>query len=320
MVQFAKDGNNEIITGKNPMLTIAHISDVHLAPLPRPKFYELMNKRFLGYVNWQRRKGHHQRDVLDLITKDMLTRNPGHIAVTGDLVNIALPEEFHLARNWLEELGYSPEDVTVVPGNHDAYAPFFRDPRLRHWRPFMASNDDAIRWSGEQSAAFPFVRILGRVALIGLTSARATLPGMASGWLGPRQMRKTGQLLSRLGREGFCRIVLIHHPPLPGMTGHVRALHDARRFQAVLAEHGAELVLHGHNHRNMQETLETATGPLPVIGVSSASLMHQREERYASYNLFTVTPADNGRWSISMLRRSLDPAGHFHEHQQKLMA
>lgn len=299
------------------MLTLAHLSDVHLAPLPRPQFYHLMNKRFLGYVNWQRRKGRHRRDVLDAIVNDMLTRKPGHIAVTGDLVNIALPEEFVLARLWLDKLG-SPGDVSVVPGNHDAYSPFLRDPRLRYWRPFMMSNEAGTERFGAHGLHFPFVRLLGRIALIGLTTARATLPGMASGWLGPRQMREAANILSKLGDDGYCRIVLIHHPPLPDMTSHIRGLHDARRFQTVLAEYGAELVLHGHNHRTMQEWLPTNRKPVPIIGVSSASLLHARREKCASYNLFTIE--ENGdSWTISMLTRRLDSEGQFHETYQSLI-
>ena len=40
--------------------------------------------------------------------------------MTGDLVNISLPGEYAPALAWLESLG-SPHDVTLVPGNHDAY-------------------------------------------------------------------------------------------------------------------------------------------------------------------------------------------------------
>lgn len=298
------------------MLTLAHLSDVHLAPLPRPQFYHLMNKRFLGYVNWQRRKGHHRRDVLDTIVNDMLAHKPGHIAVTGDLVNIALPDEFVLARLWLDKLG-SPDDVSVVPGNHDAYSPFLRDPRLRHWRPFMMSNEAGARHFGAHGLHFPFVRLIGRIALIGLTTARATLPGMASGWLGPRQMREAANILSRLGAEGYCRIVLIHHPPLPDMTSHIRGLHDARRFKSVLTENGAELVLHGHNHRTMQEWLSTKRKSIPIIGVSSASLLHTQPEKCASYNLFTIEENGDG-WSITMLTRRLESEGQFHETHQIL--
>ena len=101
--------------------TLAHLSDPHIPPLPRPRPGELMGKRVLGYLNWTRnRRKFHRRDVLDALVSDMKTQTPDHIAVTGDLVNLALEAEFMPARTWLEGVGPS-DRVTVIPGNHDAY-------------------------------------------------------------------------------------------------------------------------------------------------------------------------------------------------------
>ena len=101
--------------------TLAHLSDPHLPPLPSPRLSELMGKRAFGYLNWTRnRHRYHRRDVLDVLMSDLQAQVPDHIAVTGDLVNLALEAEFAPATAWLESVG-SPERVTAVPGNHDAY-------------------------------------------------------------------------------------------------------------------------------------------------------------------------------------------------------
>src|SRR5882672_8065288 len=103
------------------MFVLAHLSDPHLAPLPRPRPRELASKRLIGYLHWRRiRHLVHRTAALDAITRDLAAMRPDHVAVTGDLVNIALPSEFARARHWLEGLG-GPADVSVVPGNHDAY-------------------------------------------------------------------------------------------------------------------------------------------------------------------------------------------------------
>ena len=100
---------------------LAHLSDPHLAPLPQPRFVELFGKRATGFVNWRRkRQAIHRPEVLARIVADLKAQTPDHIAVTGDLVNLALPAEYAPARAWLDALG-SPADVTFVPGNHDAY-------------------------------------------------------------------------------------------------------------------------------------------------------------------------------------------------------
>ena len=86
-----------------------------------PRLADLAGKRALGYLNWTRnRQKFHRRDVLDALVSDMQAQAPDHIAITGDLVNLALEAEFAPARTWLESVG-APDRVTVVPGNHDAY-------------------------------------------------------------------------------------------------------------------------------------------------------------------------------------------------------
>src|SRR5687768_14674595 len=119
--------------------TLAHLSDVHLGPLPRPRSADLIGKRMFGFINWQRRRRQYSRHFLDRLMTDLAEQRPDHIAITGDLVNIALPEEFRLARAWLETIG-SPETVTVVPGNHDAYVRLRRDPGLKRWDDYMRNN------------------------------------------------------------------------------------------------------------------------------------------------------------------------------------
>src|ERR1700728_1431369 len=79
--------------------TLAHLSDPHLPPLPAPRLRELAGKRALGYLNWKRnRYKFHRRDVLDALVSDIRSQAPDHIAVTGDLVNLALEAEFVPAR------------------------------------------------------------------------------------------------------------------------------------------------------------------------------------------------------------------------------
>jgi 3',5'-cyclic AMP phosphodiesterase CpdA len=299
------------------MFTLAQLSDVHLAPLPAPRLHELMTKRAFGYLNWQRRRFQHQREVLDRLVADMLAQEPDHVAVTGDLVNIALPAEFIQARRWLEGLG-GPDAITVIPGNHDAYVPFFRNPGVRQWLPYMLPNEAGERFERSKSG-FPFVRLFGEIALICLSSARPTIPGLASGWLGWRQISRLGPILDTLGREGLCRVVLIHHPPLPGMTPWQRALHDAGAMRKVLMQHGAELVLHGHNHRAMYEVLETASGPAPIVGAPSASLSSEDPAKHAGYNLFRIARGGNGNWRIGRMFRVFDASGRPIDSHQDLL-
>lgn len=261
--------------------TLVHLSDVHLAPLSglAPQHWNV--KRGLGYINWQRgRKRLHLRSVADLMAADACAQNPDHIAVTGDLANLGLPGEYATALNWLNMLG-EPDAVSVVPGNHDIYTGRLGEMCLTTWAAYMRDNDGQIQegLAQEGPARFPYVRKLGPVALIGLNSAVPTPPFVAAGRLGEDQIRKAGDVLERLGAEGFIRVVLIHHPPLPGQTPPRRALADAEAFSATLDRAGAELVLHGHNHRQMLAWREHSSGGIPVLGVASASAAQARAHK-----------------------------------------
>ena len=284
-------------------LTLAHLSDIHLPPvLGWP--IATSAKRMLGLVNWYgRRSRQHVPATLAAIVADVLAQQPDHIAVTGDLVNLGLPAEHAVAARWLAGLG-SPAHVTAVPGNHDIYVAGDAERGVAHWQTYM-SDDTPM----PHEPPFPFVRRLGRVALIGLNSAVPTPLFHAFGRLGSDQLGRLGPILRRLGSEGLVRVVLIHHPPLPGQAKPRSALEDAAALAEVLAEHGAELVLHGHKHRAM---IASARGPLraiPVIGVPSASLgrAHGRQT-LARYNLFRIAP--DPAVPIEMVERGIaGPAG-----------
>jgi 3',5'-cyclic AMP phosphodiesterase CpdA len=94
---------------------LTHLSDPHLPPMPAASFRDLAGKRALGYLNWTRnRHKYHRREVLDALVADMQQQAPDHIAITGDLVNLALEAEFKPAHAWLESVG-APDRVTVIP-------------------------------------------------------------------------------------------------------------------------------------------------------------------------------------------------------------
>lgn len=285
------------------MFTIAHLTDPHLGPLPLVRRRDLASKRLIGYVNWQRNRAHAFDDrFLAALIEDMRASRPDHIAVTGDLVNLALREELLAARDWLAHLG-EPADVTAIPGNHDAYVPGAVDEFTRVWHPFMAGDDD----SGEV-AHFPFVRRRGPVALIGLSSAVATAPFMATGRLLADQAAALGEQLATLRDEGRFRIVLIHHPPIASLTAWSRRLIGGDRFRAEIARHGAELVLHGHNHRLHVSRLAGADGTVPVIGAASASNLPRPGHPGGAYNLYRID-GSSGNFTCTMIQRGVRHAG-----------
>ncbi len=287
--------------------TLAHFSDVHLSPITGfgPRYWNA--KRTLGLLNWQRGRKHvHERSVADRLMADAIALRTDHIAITGDLINLGLPLEYEAALSWLEALG-SPDTVTVVPGNHDVYTRLAGHPGIARWAAYMGSE--------EQSLAFPFVRRIGPLALVGLNSAIETPPFVAAGRLGAHQIEVAGEMLERLADEDVIRVVLIHHPPLPGLASARRALADAAQFARVLERAGAELVLYGHNHRerlNWHVEAEGTAGaqPIPVIGVPSASAARaHKDEPLGRYNIFTFFEGEGRRRIRYTVRGLATPGG-----------
>jgi 3',5'-cyclic AMP phosphodiesterase CpdA len=291
------------------MLLLAHISDLHFAGAPQLK--ELAGKRGLGFINWHRRRKHiHRAEILQEVTNDLKARAAEHVAVTGDLVNLSLPAEYARARAWLETLG-SPDAVTAIPGNHDIYVPQVRDGPAKSWGDYMRDDD------GAPGGAFPFLRRRGNVALIGLSSALPTAPFLATGRLGAEQLIRFADALERT-RELF-RVVLIHHPPASPAHRHLRRLTDADEFRQVLAAKGAELVLHGHDHRRSLMWLDGPRRKIPAIGAPSASARAPHgDEDAAGYHLYEID-GKPGAWRCQMVTRERGTDGIIREVERQTL-
>lgn len=235
--------------------------------------------------------------MLTAITDDIRAAEPNHIAVTGDLVNLGLDAEYDAALAWLKTLG-GPTEVTVVPGNHDAYLHRSIERYSKTWLPY-ANGDHP-----NPTMAFPFVRRRGPLALIGLSTAVPTGPFMATGRMDERQAEAFGEALAETGREGLCRVVLIHHPPLHSLTTWPRRLIGASLVRAAVAKHGAELVLHGHNHRTSVADIPGKDGSkVPVIGAAAPSILPNLRHPGGAYNLIQIDGDKGGTYRIAMTER-----------------
>ncbi len=287
----------------------AHLTDPHLPLRPgdAPPWM-LLGKRITGYLSWTGNRRHiHRPEVLDALIEDIRAQAPDHVAVTGDLANISVAGEFARAGDWLSALGPAAE-VTAVPGNHDAYARIAGEKGLDRW----AAN---MRGDGAPDAAvrFPFLRRRGPVAFIGLSTAQPTAPLMAHGTLGEDQIAALDRLLAETAEEGLCRVVMLHHPPAgKGAADWRKGLKDRDAFARVIAERGAELVLHGHIHHWVLSWLAGPGGPVPVLSAASASAADVRGAEPANWNLVRVAGGP-GAWRISAETRRLTGDGEFAE-------
>jgi 3',5'-cyclic AMP phosphodiesterase CpdA len=272
-----------------PSYTLAHLSDPHLTSLDGIDLRSIANKRLLGYLSWRRRRRHvHRREVLDAVMRDIAAAHPDVTLLSGDLTHVGLPSECEAARAWLESVG-APDRLLLVPGNHDRYVEAPWHDTLGRWSD----------WLGGEHESWPRVARRDAVALIALDCAVPSAPGLATGTLGAAQIERLRVALREARAEGRCRIVMLHHSPLP--HGHVwrKRLTDAPALLGALRDCGAELVVHGHGHHEHLERLPAGGGDMLIVAAPSAS---DAGEGRAGWNLYRVARRANG-WSVGVTLR-----------------
>jgi 3',5'-cyclic AMP phosphodiesterase CpdA len=301
-LEIDSDDHHVAVAGAD--FALAHLSDLHLSSLEGVRPRALLDKRVLGYITWRLRRRHeHRTDVLDALRTDLHAAQLDHIAVTGDLTHLGLPQEFREAAAWLARLG-RPEGITVVPGNHDAYVRESWRETFAQWSEYMRGDD--VAESAGPDDAFPSLRIRREMALIGLSTARPSAPFLATGRLGDGQLQRLDRMLEQTADSGLFRVVLLHHPPAAHTVRWRKSLLDGGALRDVLARHGVELVLHGHAHFSAATYLDAARGHL-AIGVPSASAIGTKVDRHATYHVYRIARAGAGwRLRVSVRAFSLD--------------
>ncbi|HEY4238504.1 MAG TPA: metallophosphoesterase [Kofleriaceae bacterium] len=278
-------------------MRLAHCSDLHLLSHDGAGWRALANKRWIGAANLlsNRSRHYHVAAFEDMVT-DMNALGIEHVLCTGDVTNLALRQEFEFARGKFDALVNGPANVTVLPGNHDAYvaegvplfAELFGD---------FNTPDDGWAWpastDGDDDTHWPVVRVRGDLALIGVSTSRSTPWFTAYGRIGDAQLARLRTALEDPRLAGKVRVVGIHHPPAGRRAeSRIRGLKDHAAFAEVIAAAGADLIVHGHEHRDMTEALAGPDGPVPVRGIASGTYHHNKPERTGRYRIFEI---DAGR-------------------------
>jgi 3',5'-cyclic AMP phosphodiesterase CpdA len=292
------------------MFRLAHVSDIHLSPLPNLRKRDFATKRITGYLNWRfNRKHTHGVDALTPLMNDVKAAQADHLVVTGDLVNLALGPEFLATRHWLEKVG-SPFDVSVVPGNHDAYVPGALAKACMSWTEYMNGDEGLKGQDPDPEIMFPYLRRRGPIAIIGVSSAVASAPFLATGRFREDEALEVAALLKQAKDDGLFRVVLIHHPPFRFADDASRRLYGIRLFQRTVLKAGAELVLHGHTHLNSWRMIGSGDGGIPVVGVPSASQGPGGPKPAARWNEFQIS-GEPGNWNCVWSERGITgPSGH----------
>lgn len=273
-------------------LRIAHVSDVHFLSRFGAEWRRMLfNKRITGWANVVLRRGRvHRREFLRAVLEEAATRSD-HVVVTGDITNMAHESEYLEARRLLDDVARRVE-VTVVPGNHDIYLPAVGRGRRfeHHFAPFVTSERAALAVP-LPAGNYPFVKLRGPAAIIGLSSAVPRPPFVSGGVLGREQLAALERVLALPEVASRTPVVLVHHPPVDERNGFARlrdGLLDADRLRRAVDHLARGLLLFGHVHTRSSVALETSTGTLDVVSASGAALDHPDPRIRAGFNLYEI--------------------------------
>jgi len=281
-------------------MRLVHITDPHLTSLDNWKPGLKSGKRWLSWLSWKtKRRMRHRPSRLSALVKHLKAANPDAWGITGDLCQIGLDDEVRQAAAWLAAL--APADRSLlVPGNHDIFASDSEASIIRHWVDHLHIDPSVPEW--------PVVRKFGDVALIGVNSAIVTPLFKAGGRLGAGMRDRLARVVS--DHRGSFRVILVHHPPMPGQCKPRKALADAQEFSEMLAARGVGLVLHGHLHENREYELEsTESNNTRVFCTASASAAGPQGA--AAARIFDVETVAEG-YSVSMRLEAMDASNRVH--------
>ena len=224
-----------VVMDKEENLLMVHLSDIHCGP-------KLQGKTLQRAI-----------DEINVLAPDV-------VAVTGDLTEEGLFEEFQEARRYLQQLRC--KNLVVVSGNHDA-----RTTGYRLFPDFFGESTSVVELKGK--------------LIIKLDSSR---PDRDDGEVGYRQRLWLKECLDK-STDRF-KIVLLHHHlmPIPDTGMEKNMTTDAGDVLWSLISHGANAVLCGHRHRPWLWT----TGDLNIVYAGAVSTNRLRGFYRNSYNIIRV--------------------------------
>lgn len=244
------------------MTRIAHLTDLHLLETGHAAraMREKMRLSFLTLGRAIDAELHRRR--FEKALDDAWKARADHLVISGDLTEDGLPEQFEILAEVLSESRWSPDDVTIVPGNHDAYVEVHAFERalagpLSPWR--RTSTPGAI-------TELPNATVIALSTTIDQHWLRA------AGRVGEAQLVLLERLLVAQRHRPVA--IAMHHPPMPWglQLRWIEGLLDVDSVAASLARHPHAHVLCGHIHKGGDHYFRG--GVEPQIFVANAVVDH----------------------------------------------
>jgi 3',5'-cyclic AMP phosphodiesterase CpdA len=244
-------------------MLIAHLTDMHLLERAERQAFDVR------FVSLGRRL-----DAEDRLSKARraieTARAAGadHYVFTGDLTETGTPAQLEVLAELLFDCNLRPDDVTLLPGNHDAYT----SPGV--WREALSGS---LRAFARNAALEP-----GKVTDLGgvwLLPVDATFHQPVTRSAARFNDEIETALAARLADPALASapvVIAIHHPPhpRPGPWHWVDGLLGGKRLLSMIEPRENVMVLHGHLHKaiDRQHGSARVVGGAAIVDGASATL------------------------------------------------
>lgn len=270
-------------------------------------------------------------------------QNPGNfLAVTGDITQRALTEEFEDAEVCIEEIIsnlknseiFKNRNFSIVPGNHDVNWEIQKaDPKARYlgfsqYIRFLSKFGKIIDNQILPERLYEITDLINdfNCIIVGFNSAVLEGPDDHRGYIGESQFKNAIKEVNEIcnGRK-VIKIALLHHHinPVSTLESSLKltdeTLKDAAFIKQGLLEEGFLLALHGHRHFSHEEAIsqnDADSNKLLIVGCGSTAVVNQeRGSHLLQYNRIAIRRIeDKNVTTITINKIFFDP------HRRKWMA
>jgi 3',5'-cyclic-AMP phosphodiesterase len=223
------------------MTQIAHLSDLHILE-DGHKERQGAARRRLAYLTLGRPESPERRRWRAIhALREAHRTGAEHLVLTGDLTEDGVDEQFEILAEILQDSGFPPARVTLVPGNHDAYA---------DGEAFTRALDGPLRAYRATSTMGAPVYLDG-VVLLPMSTAFAQSVTRSAGAIEGIELEAAARAAEDSRLTGAALVIAMHHPPHRRSLSPIQwidGLREHAEMSALLDRYDHAHVLHGHTH------------------------------------------------------------------------
>ncbi len=230
-------------------MRVAHVSDVHmLESRPAVGSTYTWSVRLVSYarrLDFTSRA----RKLSRALTSAALC-GATHFVISGDLTEIGSDAQFDAFAAALHDAKITPENVTLVPGNHDAYT------SANGWARALDGPLRAFRGSSAHAPGSVVDR--GDVVFLPVDSSCFQSIARSGGHVTDATALAIESRLADPAFKGRAVVLVQHHPPYAHKSGAwnwIDGLRGAARLTELLSRSENVQLLHGHLHRATEHIL-----------------------------------------------------------------